>query len=177
MNRRKVKIALRVVAVVLALGVLQMGFFNELTVYGRVCEPLLTFSVACGLTVGARRGLIVGLLAGLLYDALSGLPIGLAVFAYTFAAIIAGWVGEYVSKVWWGLTPPLVTLGLFFYVLVGEIFGEEQFFNSRLPVTFAVAAGGSAILARGMYWLSNWMWDQPAVKQSRSRSPHPSRAV
>ena len=176
MNRRKVKIALRSAAVVLAVGVLQMGFFNELTVDGRVCEPLLTFSVACGLKVGARRGLIIGLFAGLLYDVLSGLPLGLATFAYTFIAIVAGWVGEYVSRIWWGLTPPLVTLGVFFYVLIGEIFGEEQFFNSRLPATLAVAAVGGAILAPGMYWLSGWMWDQPSLGKSGSQSPHSSRA-
>ena len=76
MNRRKLKIGLRSAAVILAVAILQMAFFNELRVFDRASEPLLTLSVAAGLTVGARRGLVVGFFSGLLYDVLSGLSIG-----------------------------------------------------------------------------------------------------
>ena len=164
MNRRQFKIGLRSAAVILAVGILQMAFFNELRVFDRASEPLLTLSVAAGLTVGARRGLVVGFFSGLLYDVLSSLPIGFATLAYTFSAIIAGVAGEYVARAWWGLVPPFAGLGIFVYVLVGELFGEEDFFNERFPVTLAVVTVASALLAPVMFWLSRWMWDQQLRK-------------
>ncbi len=171
MNWRKLSIALRVAAVLLAVGVLQMGFFNELRLFDRACEPLLTLAASAGLTLGTRRALIVGLFAGLLYDILSGLPIGLAMFAYTFTAIVAGRLGEYVARVKWRLVPPLTALGFFIYVIVGEVLGQENFFDGRFPATLAVVVGWSVFLAPAMFPLSLWMWMQPVRKREAADRP------
>jgi rod shape-determining protein MreD len=149
--------------------VLQLGAFDQLTLFGAHADVMLAIAVAAGLLGGPQRGAMVGFVAGLLADLIVPTQFGLSALTFTLVAYGTGLVRSIPE----GRDAPSadvativlgVIVGTCVFAGIGAIAGEA----GMLPALgHAVLATGIGALILGTPVLAVLRW---AFAGSRARS-------
>jgi rod shape-determining protein MreD len=152
--------ALRLALVTVLLLTVQTTWMADLRPFGTPADLMLLLPLAFGLVGGPVRGATVGFFAGLAMDLVLQTPFGLSSLAYLAVGYVAGAVhgGVLRSAPWIPVVVAFVAsaLGVVFYVVLGQILGQ-QFRIPELPTVVLVTATLNAALVLPATAVARWI--------------------
>lgn len=153
---RNVRLAL-VIVVTLTLQTTWMADWRPFGVTG---DLLLLLAIAAGLAGGPTRGAIVGFCAGIAIDLVQQTPFGLSSLTYLAVGYVVGsaHAGVLRSAPWIPVVAGFVAtvLGLAFYVILGQLVGQ-QFRLPGLVRVLTVTAVMNAALVLPVMYIAQWV--------------------
>lgn len=158
------KVATRLVFVVLSAAVLQRGLVSQLEIQGAVLELLLVVSIAAGLAAGEQAGAVTGFVAGLTLDLLSsGGPLGMWALTYAVTGFAVGRFASTVERSSRWLPVGVAALAAaganVVYVLLARLVDQRDLIGPDVWPVLALAALGAALLVLPLLRVSRWVWD------------------
>jgi rod shape-determining protein MreD len=162
------KVAIRVVLVLLSAAILQRGVLAQLRIDGAAADVFLLLAIAGGIVTGPDRGAIVGFASGLTLDLLVQTPLGLSALTYCLVGFVAGRLQGNVRRAnrWFpSLLAALLGIGgVALYAAIGEVLGQSTSLSSRLIAVMAVVAVTNAVFIRLALRVVRWAWpDESSV--------------
>jgi rod shape-determining protein MreD len=140
----------RIVALVIALVIVQFGVLAQITVAGVHLDVLLLATVCTGLARGPRAGLLVGFAFGLLQDVFLASPLGLMALGYAVGGFVAGVLSDGIDELPWvqmALSALGCVVALTLFVVVGHVLGDVDVAASRALRIITVISVVDAVCA------------------------------
>ena len=158
------RVVLRMVLVVLATIVLQVGLLNSFVIGHVHPEVIWLIPAAAGLLAGPEVGAVTGFLAGLWLDCLLPTPFGLSALVGTTIGYLAGLLeqrGVVVGggQVFWvgpALGAAAGLLGVLLYGVIGWLMGQDGFASIDYLVLTLLEAVVAASLMMPVLWSVRW---------------------
>jgi rod shape-determining protein MreD len=147
----------------LAAAVLQYAVLSQVRLLGVAPDLFVVFAVVGGLVGGRHVGASTGFAAGLAADLLMpGLPFGLSTLVFTVVGYLAGWYAT--ASVDHSTSGDILVAGagsvvaVLIFVFVAGLATDAAPLAGRLPLTIALMAGWSMLLAVPVRWAVRWVW-------------------
>ena len=152
--------AVRVVALVSLLVLVQVAVVSQLRVDRVSADVLLLISVACGVAAGPDRGALVGFLAGLGYDIFLQTPLGLSALVY---CVVAYGVGLFQLPLathprWWRAASVTVasTVGVLLWVGMALVLDQDQLLGMPILRTTLIVTIINGVLSLPALAAASW---------------------
>jgi rod shape-determining protein MreD len=155
-----VMVAARTALVLFVALVLQIGFVDDLRIFGVHPELLLVVAMGSAVAWGASRGAIVGFAAGLMAELFLSDRFGVVGLSWAVAGFGVGMVSENLARASKLFDALLVGLGaaaaVLVHALISTLFGQNYLSDPNLARIVGIVAGTSAILAPLALPVSRW---------------------
>ncbi len=152
--------AARLALVVVVLVTIQTTWMADLRPFGTPGDVMLLLTIASAMASGPVRGATVGFICGLALDLVLLTPLGLTALAYLAVGYVVGTIHDGVlrSAPWIPVAVAVAatTFGLVFYVILGQLVGQ-QFRIPELPTVIAVTAAMNAVLIFPAVFVTRWI--------------------
>ncbi len=140
--------------------VLQLGFVNDLRIFGVHPDLLLLLAVCAGLVGGSSRGAAVGFVAGLLGDLMLPGSLGVTALCFTLVGFGVGAAEDSVIRstraISMGISAVASAVGVLLYAGVSHLLGAHTMSDPRLWRVVGIVAALNGVLCLLVLPLCRW---------------------
>lgn len=166
--RGDVGVVVRTGLVLVVALVLQVGLFDDLSVFSVHAELMLAVGIGTAVAWGAERGAIVCFVAGCMADLVLSGRFGLSALAYGVVGYGVGWLSGGVARRSRSIDAGLMALGgvlgVLLYAVVAALFGESTLGDDNLWRIVGTVALWNVVLSPVVVPVCRWAGRKPGLR-------------
>ncbi len=167
----EIRMVARTTLVLAVALVLQVGLFDDLSVFSVHAELLLAVGVGTAVAWGPERGAIVCFAAGLFADLVLSGRFGVTALAYGLTGYGVGLLSDGLARRSMVIDAALMTLGgavgVLLYAVIAALFGEPTLGDDNLGRIVGVVALWNLVLSPVVLPVCRWAGREPDLRPVR----------
>jgi rod shape-determining protein MreD len=167
----EIRMVARTALVLVVALVLQLGLFDDLSIFSVHPELMLAVGIGTAVAWGPERGAIVSFAAGLLVDLVLSGRFGVTALAYGLAGYGVGLLSDGLARRSMLIDGALMTLGgaagVLLYAVVAALFGEPTLGDDHLGRIVGIVALWNLVLSPVVLPVCRWAGREPDLRPVR----------